>query len=204
MHDFPEEILALERKQHVFQFHYNPYCQTGRVDFYFDDILDKPLQITDSEKGKSQVTGESSNIIKGTTALETPYTHIPGTPAKRTPTQIIPLLSPPSVTKPTISSPLQQTAGIPIPAVPVQQITSTSVFSKVTPTATTTLQQPTEPVTSTTTDDVVSSPGMSEVEHQVTMANPTEPKKITTDQANTAKRELFRTDSQEYKKPKTD
>ncbi|GJT61107.1 DNA helicase [Tanacetum coccineum] len=204
MRDFPEEILALEGKQHVFQFHYNPYCQTGRVDFYFDDILDKPLQITDSEKGKSQVTGESSNIIEGTTALETPDTHIPGTPAKRTPTQIIPLLSPPSVTKPTISSPLQQTAGIPIPAVPVQQITSTSVFSKVTPTATTTLQQPTEPVTSTTTDDVVSSPGMSEVEHQVTMANPTEPKKITTDQANTAKRELFRTDSQEYKKPKTD
>ncbi|GJW13927.1 DNA helicase [Tanacetum coccineum] len=43
--DFPPEILSLIGHQHIFQFHYNPYCEMGIIDFYFDDILDKPLQI---------------------------------------------------------------------------------------------------------------------------------------------------------------
>ncbi|GJR31637.1 DNA helicase [Tanacetum coccineum] len=42
---FPDEILSLNRRTHIFQIHYNPSCVQGRVDFYFDDILDKPLQI---------------------------------------------------------------------------------------------------------------------------------------------------------------
>ncbi|KAJ9552115.1 hypothetical protein OSB04_016160 [Centaurea solstitialis] len=41
--DFPTEILSIKGRQHIFQFHFNPYSETGKVDFYFDDILDKPL-----------------------------------------------------------------------------------------------------------------------------------------------------------------
>ncbi|GJV31608.1 nucleic acid-binding, OB-fold protein [Tanacetum coccineum] len=44
--DFPTEILSLKGRRHIFQFHYNPSCETGKVDFYFDDILDRPLQLT--------------------------------------------------------------------------------------------------------------------------------------------------------------
>nr|GEV38349.1 ribonuclease H-like domain, reverse transcriptase, RNA-dependent DNA polymerase [Tanacetum cinerariifolium] len=34
-------------------------CKTGRVDFYFDDILDKPLQITESGKSSKALAGDS-------------------------------------------------------------------------------------------------------------------------------------------------
>nr|GEY21291.1 nucleic acid-binding, OB-fold protein [Tanacetum cinerariifolium] len=44
--DFPTEILNLAGQTHLFQFYYNPSCAKGRVYFYFDDILNKPLQIT--------------------------------------------------------------------------------------------------------------------------------------------------------------
>ncbi|GJY83593.1 hypothetical protein Tco_0496969 [Tanacetum coccineum] len=57
--DFPKEILDIEGRHHIFQFHYNPYCETGRVDFYFDDILDKPLQITGTPKVTLQLTVSS-------------------------------------------------------------------------------------------------------------------------------------------------
>ncbi|GJY68131.1 nucleic acid-binding, OB-fold protein [Tanacetum coccineum] len=43
--EFPKEILSLNGQTHIFQIHYNPSCVKGRVDFYFDDILDKPLRI---------------------------------------------------------------------------------------------------------------------------------------------------------------
>ncbi|GJU74472.1 DNA helicase [Tanacetum coccineum] len=49
--DFPDEILSLNGRTHILQIHYNPLCVKGRVDFYFDDILDKPLQIA----GPSQI-----------------------------------------------------------------------------------------------------------------------------------------------------
>ncbi|GJY56784.1 nucleic acid-binding, OB-fold protein [Tanacetum coccineum] len=38
--EFPTELLELQGQSHIFQFHYNPYCEKGRVDFYFDTILD--------------------------------------------------------------------------------------------------------------------------------------------------------------------
>ncbi|GJX72790.1 nucleic acid-binding, OB-fold protein [Tanacetum coccineum] len=80
--DFPTEILAIEGRRHIFQFHYNPYCETGRVDFYFDDILDKPLQIKDAPTTTPQLTGESSKALAAKPTLElaaplTPVSSIP-------------------------------------------------------------------------------------------------------------------------------
>ncbi|GKD43727.1 hypothetical protein Tco_1268372 [Tanacetum coccineum] len=43
--DFPTEILNLARQKHLFQFYYNPSCAKGGMDFYFDDIPNKPSQI---------------------------------------------------------------------------------------------------------------------------------------------------------------
>ncbi|GJY86885.1 hypothetical protein Tco_0500911 [Tanacetum coccineum] len=70
-----------------------------RVDFYFDDILDKPLQITDSATAELQTLGETSSSAKGTLLLEMPDTHSPATPAAVVPIRQIPLPSPPSTVK---------------------------------------------------------------------------------------------------------
>nr|GEV19299.1 hypothetical protein [Tanacetum cinerariifolium] len=71
--EFPDEILSLNGRIHIFQVHYNPFCVQGRIDFYFDDILDKPLQIV----GPSQ----SSEPSLVTSLPITPVT--PGTPAEQ-------------------------------------------------------------------------------------------------------------------------
>nr|GEW83319.1 DNA helicase [Tanacetum cinerariifolium] len=89
--DFPDEILSLNRRTHIFQIHYNPSCVKGRVDFYFDDILDKPLQIAGPSHIEeiptdplpvgtpTQLTGirHSAQILTVTPLLATPKT--PGT-----------------------------------------------------------------------------------------------------------------------------
>ncbi|GJW87353.1 nucleic acid-binding, OB-fold protein, partial [Tanacetum coccineum] len=97
--DFPQEILELAGRHHIFQFHYNPYCSKGRVDFYFDDILDKPLQITNPSTAKLQTPGKPSSSAEGTLLLELPDTHNPSTPAAAIPIRQIPLPSPPSAIK---------------------------------------------------------------------------------------------------------
>ncbi|GJS99252.1 DNA helicase [Tanacetum coccineum] len=99
--DFPTEILDIEGLHHIFQFHYNPYCKTGRVDIYFDDIVDKPLQITCIPTTALQLTesGESSKTLLGTPTLELLEPLIPGTPAAAVPIQQTPLTSPPSTVK---------------------------------------------------------------------------------------------------------
>nr|GFA46380.1 nucleic acid-binding, OB-fold protein [Tanacetum cinerariifolium] len=50
--DFPTEILAL---------HYNLLCEKCRVDFLFDDILDKPLQITAGPKNPRELEGQKNH-----------------------------------------------------------------------------------------------------------------------------------------------
>ncbi|GJX10982.1 DNA helicase [Tanacetum coccineum] len=66
--EFPTEILSLEGKTHIFQFHYNPSCAKGKVDFFFDDILDKPLQIAGPSEVSKDITDHSQRIlILGTT-----------------------------------------------------------------------------------------------------------------------------------------
>ncbi|GKA39554.1 hypothetical protein Tco_0732105, partial [Tanacetum coccineum] len=58
--DFPTETLNLKGQKHLFQFHYNLSCKKGRVDFFFDDILDKPLQISkgpSAQKESEQTAG---------------------------------------------------------------------------------------------------------------------------------------------------
>ncbi|GJW56689.1 DNA helicase [Tanacetum coccineum] len=67
--EFPDEILSLNGRTHIFQVHYNPSCVQGRVDFYFDDILDKPLQIA----GPSQ-SSEPSTVTPLPITPETPTT----------------------------------------------------------------------------------------------------------------------------------
>ncbi|GKA28908.1 hypothetical protein Tco_0715153, partial [Tanacetum coccineum] len=51
----PPEILNHQGQRHIFQFHYNPSCEKGKIDFYFDDILDKPLQITSETAPQTEV-----------------------------------------------------------------------------------------------------------------------------------------------------
>ncbi|GJZ06887.1 nucleic acid-binding, OB-fold protein [Tanacetum coccineum] len=94
--DFPQEIAG---RHHIFQSHYNPYCAKGRVDFYFDDIFDKPLQITNPSTAKLQTPGTPSSSAEGTLLLEMPDTHNPSTPAAAIPIRQIPLPSPPSAIK---------------------------------------------------------------------------------------------------------
>nr|GEW58416.1 DNA helicase [Tanacetum cinerariifolium] len=77
----------------------NQTTLTGRVDFYFDDILDKPLQIKDYATAEIQTLGETSSSAKGTLLLEMPDTHNPATPAAAVPIRQIPLPSPPSTVK---------------------------------------------------------------------------------------------------------
>nr|GEX49481.1 hypothetical protein [Tanacetum cinerariifolium] len=38
-------------------FHYSPHCEKGKVDVYFDAILDKPLQIAGSSEQAENITG---------------------------------------------------------------------------------------------------------------------------------------------------
>nr|GEY56163.1 nucleic acid-binding, OB-fold protein [Tanacetum cinerariifolium] len=66
--EFPDEILSLTGRTHIFQLHYNPSCVAGRIDFYFDDILDKPLQIT----GASETHVESTELLPAVTPTQTP------------------------------------------------------------------------------------------------------------------------------------
>nr|GEY96388.1 nucleic acid-binding, OB-fold protein [Tanacetum cinerariifolium] len=124
--DFPTEILEIERRHHIFKFHYNPYCETGRVDFYFDDKLDKPLYITES--------GESSKALIGTLTLEVPNPLIPSTPTSEVPIQHIPLPSPPSIVKKATTTPSQQPTGssMRVPSDTIATTPNTSEFVQAT------------------------------------------------------------------------
>ncbi|GJY79070.1 hypothetical protein Tco_0484871 [Tanacetum coccineum] len=73
---FPPEILNLQSRKHIFQFHYNPSCEKGKIDFYFDDILDKPVQITSGTELETEApcdvtirtppTTDTCILLKGT------------------------------------------------------------------------------------------------------------------------------------------
>nr|GEX52274.1 nucleic acid-binding, OB-fold protein [Tanacetum cinerariifolium] len=77
-HGISQQILALQGKNHIFQFHYNLLCEKGRVDFLFDDILDKPLQITAGPKNPRESEGKSESSKK----LAGPL--MPATPTQQT------------------------------------------------------------------------------------------------------------------------
>ncbi|GJR52231.1 hypothetical protein Tco_1402752 [Tanacetum coccineum] len=61
-HDLPPQILALKVKRHIFQFHYNPRCNAGRVDFIFNDILDKRT----NQSFQTEYISESGKQLAGT------------------------------------------------------------------------------------------------------------------------------------------
>ncbi|GJZ55227.1 ankyrin repeat-containing domain, PGG domain protein [Tanacetum coccineum] len=90
--DFPLEILNLKGREHTFQFHYNPSCEKGKVDFHFDDILDKPLQITSGPKAETQVPGGNELIASGSVTPQisskeirhTETSQLPDTPSQLT------------------------------------------------------------------------------------------------------------------------
>ncbi|GJW97795.1 hypothetical protein Tco_0179603 [Tanacetum coccineum] len=69
--EFPPEILNLKGRKHISQFHYSPSCEKGNVDFYFNDILDKPLQITSGSKPEREVPGGSKLIASGDVTMTT-------------------------------------------------------------------------------------------------------------------------------------
>lgn len=53
--EFPEKVLAVIGKKHIFQFHYNTSSRQGPVTFILDEILDKPdtqTHIQDKPSGK--------------------------------------------------------------------------------------------------------------------------------------------------------
>nr|GEU71416.1 hypothetical protein [Tanacetum cinerariifolium] len=49
-------------------FHYSPHCEKGKVDFYFDTILDKALQIASSSEQAENITDKKPSV----TAIEMP------------------------------------------------------------------------------------------------------------------------------------
>ncbi|GJW88503.1 nucleic acid-binding, OB-fold protein [Tanacetum coccineum] len=49
-------------------FHYSPHCEKGKVDFYFDTILVKPLQIASSSEQAENITDKEPSVI----AIEMP------------------------------------------------------------------------------------------------------------------------------------
>lgn len=57
--NFPEEILSVIGKTHIFQFYYNTSPKQGTIDFILYDILDipdtrdTPMQIKDKPSGKN-------------------------------------------------------------------------------------------------------------------------------------------------------
>ena len=56
--EFPETILALIGKKHIFQFHYNTKLRQGPVTFVLHEILDKPntqTHIKDKPSGKKHL-----------------------------------------------------------------------------------------------------------------------------------------------------
>ncbi|GJS71954.1 hypothetical protein Tco_0704795, partial [Tanacetum coccineum] len=74
--EFPDEILSLNGRTHIFQIHYNPSCVQGRVDFYFDDILDKPLQIgTPVQLPQTSITAQTLTVTPLPITPETPGTY---------------------------------------------------------------------------------------------------------------------------------
>ncbi|PWA67943.1 nucleic acid-binding, OB-fold protein [Artemisia annua] len=91
--EFPERILAVIGKQHIFQFHYNTNSRQGPVTFILYQILDKPQtesQITDKASGSGTIQESSKTIETNvpeeqqtTTAIEyTPPTTLPPRPTQ--------------------------------------------------------------------------------------------------------------------------
>ncbi|GJR98476.1 hypothetical protein Tco_0270650 [Tanacetum coccineum] len=89
--EFLIEILNLQGRRHIFQFHYNPQCEKVKIDFYFDDILDKSMQITSGSEAETQTPAESE---MSTSALKSPQlpaketTHGQTTTSPSTPSQL--------------------------------------------------------------------------------------------------------------------
>ncbi|GKA93144.1 hypothetical protein Tco_0815130 [Tanacetum coccineum] len=69
--DFPTEILNLARQKHIFQFHHNPSCAKGGMDFYFDDIPNKPSQIVGPPEIPAAQTGTSTPTMPVQLTTET-------------------------------------------------------------------------------------------------------------------------------------
>ncbi|GKE45342.1 hypothetical protein Tco_1472626 [Tanacetum coccineum] len=121
--DFPPEILSLKGHHHIIQFHYNSYCEMGRVDFNFDDILEKPLQITGMDmpalKGIGLVC--TRNIIPANDRLIRP----------RLLTNSI-LTEAPTVTTTTeqATSPPSSVSDIPAIAIPIEHTTEASIETR--------------------------------------------------------------------------
>nr|GEU37989.1 DNA helicase [Tanacetum cinerariifolium] len=93
--EFPDEILSLNGRTHIFQVHNNPSCIQGRVDYYFDDIIDKPLQIArpsqssepsiePTQIGTPVQLPQTSILAQSLTVTPLPITpETPGTPAEK-------------------------------------------------------------------------------------------------------------------------
>ncbi|PWA47152.1 hypothetical protein CTI12_AA385830 [Artemisia annua] len=63
--EFPEKILSIVGKKHIFQFHYNTSSKQETIDFIFNDILDKPdtpHQIADKPSGSQTTVQPNENI----------------------------------------------------------------------------------------------------------------------------------------------
>ncbi|GKD83281.1 hypothetical protein Tco_1350120, partial [Tanacetum coccineum] len=89
--EFPTELLELQGQSHIFQFHYNPYCEKGRVDFYFDTILDRHLEIAGSSKTQTATTGSEpiSPALETTETVSEEIVNNLPTQIAETPSQLI-------------------------------------------------------------------------------------------------------------------
>ncbi|GJX11752.1 hypothetical protein Tco_0201611 [Tanacetum coccineum] len=66
---FTPNVDVLTGKGCTQLFHYNPSCKKGRVDFFFDDILDKPLQIIEGTSSQQNLEETAGILIMTTPAI---------------------------------------------------------------------------------------------------------------------------------------
>ncbi|GJT34758.1 nucleic acid-binding, OB-fold protein [Tanacetum coccineum] len=95
--EFPSEIFNLQGQRHIFQFHYNPSREKGKIDFYFEDILGKPLQVTSEtapqteapEGGKLSVSGPKTPHLLSKETRHGETSTSPDTPSQLTTSDVI-------------------------------------------------------------------------------------------------------------------
>ena len=63
-HTIPPAIDAIKEIKHIFQYHFNPLCKKGSVEFILDDILDDVQQPDSTEQTDEQQSGYETKPIR--------------------------------------------------------------------------------------------------------------------------------------------
>ncbi|PWA86557.1 nucleic acid-binding, OB-fold protein [Artemisia annua] len=109
---FPERILALIGKKHIFQFHYNTNSRQGPVTFILHEILDKP-------DTQTHIKDNPSESLPAPTQLPSPISEVPIAEADL-PSTIMSTDQTPQTLESQEENPLQEedNSGVELPPIP--------------------------------------------------------------------------------------